>query len=331
MAYMKSQLHMGTSTPNIYKSEGIAPAQLYKVPGYLALKHFDQKTGWHKVIFAGKIVALDKFNYLVPAGLLLDIETALAGEYADKAAFIAAAASFGEVYSADDALQGVKNFQGATVTANEPVVASFFTDYDATKARLNTVGNPIGFLKQDAWRSSGAGYGPDGNEAGSPADYTYENYNRQEGLSVHTQGYVEVPVSTAAAVLLKGQAIFEGAPLNGASVTFNKNSNYAVFSTPQIEITGTDVAEVIESANTVLNEALLKMNGRTIGKIMFIDKSFPKDHLEYVKTAFDGAVGQSNIERPSGTATNGLPHALHYAGVTDPASAVMVSMLIRIA
>lgn len=308
MAYLKSHFPYGSSTPTVEKSEGVRPAQHFVVAGYMPVVRFDQKVGWWKVISTGKVLARDKDNYIVLAGLAKDIETALANSnnLTSKNAFISNSNLFANVYSINDVQTGVKNFQGELVTAGEPVVASFFEDYDASKTLLNYVSKPIGIAPYDIWMQNGAGYGED-NDAGNPMDYTFTNFNLQQGLSVLTRYFIEVPVVyDVNQIKYPGLTVFEGNPHASSLVTFNARSNFICLTDAMIEERGA------------------KVFGEILGKILFIDNKFPKDFLEWVKVPFENIANQDVTDVPTGTASNGLPHNLYYAGVTDPSQAVVV-------
>lgn len=307
MVYKKSHLSFGVVTPTVEKSEGIRPAQLYVPAPYLPLVRFDQRLADWKVISTGKVVAIDSGNFLVPAGLARDIEVALANNtLTSRTAFVGASASFANVYSATDVENGIKNFAGETVVAGEPVVASFFEDYDSTKNLLNTVSKPIGIAPYDVWVNNGAGYGAD-FEAGNPANYTYANYNLQHGVSVLTRYFIEVPVVTSISqVKFPGLTVFEGNPTLSSLVTFNGRSNFVS----------------VDPADLTSNPG--KYFGEILGKILFIDTQYPKDFLEYVLTPMDNIENQAVTDIVPGSATSGLPHNLYYAGYTDPSQAKTV-------
>lgn len=293
------------STPNISISEGLRPAQHYAVASYLPVARYDAVFQDYKVISHGKVVAIDSGNYLVPAGLIRDIETAIA-----ETAFTNCV----NVYTELDVSLGVKNSLGDLVTVGEPVVASFFTEgvvngaVDNAKAVItglvNKISAPIGLAPQDIWKQNGAGYG-DGYSAGNPSDYTYTNYNLQQGSTVWTGGFIELPVvSGLSGLKLTGMVVFnDTVDLTKSLVTFDANSNFAmVGDTPAIK--------------------------EVIGRILFVDDKWPKSFLEYVRVWEPG----STLGTPAtpGSATKGLPDNLFLAGIVDPAEAKTVRINFQI-
>lgn len=318
--YKTSTFMSSIATPNVEKNEGLRPER-YAVPSYLPLVRFDKRQEDYKVLSHGKPVAVDSNNFLVPAGLALDVEQAIAdGDFTNTV----------NKYSTVDVAEGVRNFAGNLVTDGEPVVQSFFTNGDATLAQLNFIGTPVGIAANDAWRSNGAGYG-DGYGAGNPMDYTYQNYNLQNGLTVVTRSYIELPViSNISELLLPGIVAFEGTPAISDLVTFNANSNFVTLSklagsTFAAATAGNPTdAELIAEFDR-LGTYMNKTFGRILGKVYFIDNKWPKDYMDKVRT-WNPNPGTPLTEVAPGSATKGLPDTLVYAGQTDPATAKTVKI-----
>ena len=344
----RSHVSQGSFTPNIERSEGIAPSQFYHVASYLPLKRFDRKLNDYVVFPYGKAAAADSNGYLVPAGLALDIKTALTGAYSDKDAFISAASSFGEVYTTTDVSEGVLNFAGDDVTAGEPVVASFFETYDASDvANLNNpIGSCLGMIRQDGFRLSGSGYD------GTPLDYRTRGWNPQEGVAVLTRYFLELPlISNLASIKYPGLTVFNANTAKpGDLVTFTKESNFTTYTPPaDLELDVEDIAlsttdtYADSDVNTAVNAAIAQINTKVseavnayisktleastnvVGKVYFVDPRFPKDLLDHVKGYDPELKNPKATDVAAGTnATKGLPDSLSYAGVTDPANAKMV-------
>lgn len=324
------------NTPNVWMSEGLHPARHLQVARYLPLLNYDLSIENWKVLYSGKVVALDVNGYVVPAGYAIDIETAVGlGANAWDAGNLT---SYLNRYSADDVSNGVKNFAGDDVEDGEPVVKSFFTDEDATDTILNPIGSPIGMLFVDAWRSNGAGYGVDG-QAGDPTSYDYANYSLQQGVTVRTRYLIAVPyVSSLSALKVKGLAVYQGssAPVHGDLVTFNASSNY-VSLTPLAASTfdattngdPTD-AEIKAESNKIIthiNKYLDK--GRILGKVHFIETDWPRDYMEYVRTW--NAVGDTNLANVApGSATSGLPDFFTQAGKTSASGIKLVLVNVNV-
>jgi hypothetical protein len=351
----KGYQNKSTTTPNVEVSAGIRPAQAFVTASYLPTVRFDKKVEAYKTISSGKVVAVDKGNFLVPAGLAIDLETALAQSFDVDGSALSLLAqliaieagtpgTFGNVYSATDVTEGVKNFAGDTVTAGEPVVASMLKsgaiDYKtadpATAVSVVTgagFSKPLGILPYDSWQQNGAGYGF-GYTEGNPNSYTYTNFNLQASVGVLTRYYIELPVvANTSGLILPGQAVFEGTPELGL-VTFNKNSNFIML--PAIADIALDTTDTYADAavNAAVNAAIAEVNkysGRVLGRVYFIDDEFPKDMLDWVRTWNPNGSGFTALDKAPGTATAGLPDMLSYAGVTDPAAAKMVRINVNIA
>lgn len=320
MNYKGFNDYTSVASPNVEISEGVKPAQFLIPAGYLPLQRLDKRAAEYKVISRGKVVALDSTNLLVPAGLAIDIETAIAATDFDDCVMR---------YTAKDVEEGVKNAHGTLVTLDEAVVASFFTDSDATKTQLIFVGKPIGIVSQDVYRQDGAGYGS-GYSAGLATDYTYAIWNLQNGVSVTSKYFIELPVvANTSAVKMAGIAVFKGTPKPGDLVSFDVESNFIVAPTPTTgSVTGADAAAVVASVNTQMAALIADMNkkaGRILGRVWLVNDQYPKGYLEYVKTWEPAnVVGNGDLDKKAGSATNGLPENLYYAGVTSTSGAKTV-------
>lgn len=337
MNWKPANVNQGSITPNMFISEGLRPAQKFLPAAYLRLVRYDKKVDEYKVISTGKAVSVDWNNYLVPAGLAYDIKYALDNKATlnSKADFITAANAgrFAEVYDSSDVAEGVKNSQGEAVTVGEPVVASFFTDYDATKVQLNGVGKVIGLAPQDIWRSA---YATEGY-SGTPMDTRYANFELQTGSTVLTRYFIELPVvSDHTALILPGMTVFEGsAPKPGSLVTFNSRSNLVELSALEASAFAAGTAgdptdaELKAEFNRII-EFVNSNEKAVLGKVLYVDTQFPKDFLEMVRTYKPNGVNISMLQTPDGSATKGLPNLLTFAGQVDPSSAKTVKINILI-
>jgi len=345
MTFMRAQVNTGLTTPTVEKSAGVRPAQHFKPAHYLPLVRLDSKTGAYKVVSTGKVLAVDNNGLLVPAGLALDIETALAATWdvdgtatsllaQAKALEVATPGTFGLVYSATDVSNGVKNWAGDAASAGEPVVASMLksgavnykTANPATAVTVATgayVGKPIGIAPYDIWQNNSL----TANIANNPNSFTYTNFNMQQGASVLTRYFIEVPVvADTSGLVLAGMTVFEGTPYNGSIVSFNKNSNFVVHT--DLALSNADSyttadptdAELKAEFDRIINH-INKTNGRILGKVIYVDTTFPKDYLDYVKTWTPSISGASALDKAPGTSTAGLPDNLSLAGITSAGSA----------
>lgn len=332
MQYKGYNTGFEVSTPNISVSEGLRPAQHFAVASYLHLERFDNRSQDYKVISHGKVVALDTGNFVVPAGLLFDIERAIA---LDTAAWDAGnLAGYTAKYTAIDVTEGVVDFDGVTAVAGHPVVMSFFgtslslIDGSALGTQVNFVTGPIGLSPQDCWRQNGAGYGQ-GYTAGDSPDFTFGNYNMQQGTTVWTQGFVQVPVvADLTGLVIPGIVVFEGTPsLVPGLITYDENSNFAPWApVADSAFVAATPDSVLDAELDIIIDALRDENTRAaskiIGRTLFVDNQWPKDLLAYVKTWEPN----STLGKPAtpGSSTLGLPDSLWLAGEQVTADAKMI-------
>lgn len=316
------------STPNISISEGLRPAQHYAVASYLPTVRYDQVYLDYKVISLGKVLAIDSGNFIVPAGLIKDIERAIA---LDGDAWTAPnQAGYSNLYSATDVALGIKNWAGVTVTAGEPVIMSFFDGANGTTlgTQENFICGPIGIAPYDIWKQNGAGYGT-GYSAGNPADYQYTNYNLQQGLSVWTHGFIELPVvANVSGLILPGLVVFEGTPsLTNGLVTFNGRSNFV--SVPDLAFDAAVDGDPTDAEVLAFGKTIASLQKDALGRILFVDDQWPKSFLEYVRVWEPSSTLGTPVT--PGSATKGLPDNLWLSGQSDPATAkaIRINFLIH--
>jgi len=151
-------------TPNFEISEGMRFG-LNHPAAYLPLERYESTFQDWKVIGAGKPVALDSNGSMVPAGFRL---------------LLALGASNGPQYTQNDADHGVLKADGAVAAAGDYVI-------DTMISEGITVGRCAGVASYDAYQLSGS-------DPTNPATYKYHNYNRQTGVAILTDYYLEYPV-----------------------------------------------------------------------------------------------------------------------------------------
>lgn len=151
-------------TPNFEISEGMRFGLNYPA-AYLPLERFEPTFQDWKVIGAGKPVALDSAGSMVPAGYKL---------------LIALGAGNGPQYTQNDVDHGIIKADGAPAALNDFVIDAMIT------AGL-TVGRCGGVASYDAYQLSGS-------DPTNPATYKFHNYNRQTGVAMLTDYYLEYPV-----------------------------------------------------------------------------------------------------------------------------------------
>lgn len=205
--------------PNNSFSDGIAPAGRHVVAPYLPLLRYNDEKFTHVVISSGKIVAKDSRGGVVPAGLRFEAEA-----YATALATSVAAADAQALvrYTALDVANGIKNFKGILVTANEPVVKSFFTGATLD----NEISFYVGVAQYDIFQHAGG-------DNSNPTQLKYTNFNIQPNISFmcdyHQQYPVVKDVATMRTAPLAGIAAMV-ADLNtyayGSFVTYDRESNF---------------------------------------------------------------------------------------------------------
>jgi hypothetical protein len=271
-------------TPNFEKKEGLrfgpfVPA-MYLPSVRLEVLNYDQF-----VISAGTPCAVDSNGFLVPAGLKIAL---------------ALGAGNGPVYAQADITAGVKNAMGAVPTVGEHVV-------DSMIAANITVGKCIGVASYDVYMQLNT-------DPHNPGTYKFHNYNRQNSVSLLTNYLLEFPTEGASGPKWAGMATWKGAVKPGDLVTFDINSKFVKFAPAQL----TSFDEV---------EAELARHLDIVGIVTGIESHWPKDLLNLVKTAYDprlyspvvspdtGAFTDgSGLDQMPGSATDGVPHAVQYAG-----------------
>ena len=129
-----------------------------------------------------------------------------------------------------------------------------------------------------------------------------------------------------------GIATFRGSVKHGDLVTYDENSKFVAYSPSAIG----DTSAGDESANIA---AALDATLDILGTVVLVDSKFPKQFLDRVKTAHDkrlqgaiqdGRTGEiSRLDRLPGSANDGAPHNVWYAGGDVKSSIVRFNMNIR--
>ena len=206
-------------TPDNKLSEGIDSVGVHQPAPFLPLIRFASRIGTDVVISSQKPVAhcttKTGAQYLVPAGLALDIDAYIADGNASNAK---------TKYTKEDVRKKVLNAKGEQVTDGEAVVASFFTGTDQEVF----VSAFCGIANYDVFRHQGG----DGQ---NPATLRYRNYNPQPVVSYNMDYAYEY-------AMVKDQATYDGAPLEGIAafigtkamagqfITYDAHSNFVLAS-----------------------------------------------------------------------------------------------------
>lgn len=286
------------TTPNFEKKEGerfgpFVPAS------YLPSQRLEPQNYDHFVITAGQPVALDSNGYAVPAGL-------------KKA--LALGAGNGPKYTQADVLAGVKNAAGDAVEVDEYVVDSMIDE-------SITVGAVVGVASYDVYMQLNS-------DPHNPATYRENNYNRQNSFAILTNYLLEFPTEGVSGVKFAGMAVWKGAAAPGDLVTYDINSRFVKYVAPVVD--STSLATVKTST-----EALVKAEHEILGVVTAVESQWPKQLLDQVKTAYDPRLYSpvvspdtgvftdgSGLDAMPGSATDGVPHAIQYAGGTTSTAVV---------
>ena len=366
-------------TPNFEISEGQRFGLNFPA-SYLPLERYEPTFQDWKVIGAGKPVALDSNGAMVPAGYRL---------------LLALGAGNCPQYSQNDVDHGILKADGTAAALGDYVI-------DGVIAAGTTIGRCAGVASYDAYQLSGS-------DPTNPATYKYHNYNRQTGVAILTDYYLEFPVepferlehsmeelslaadsdtfalahntvlSYTVKVTVNGRrdvdfVFTDGAPdsldwsaFSGGSgdhlkagdkvVVTYLYENTGVFNAPFTGIStfrGTatpgdlvtfdeNSAWVTYTPGTIASfadaEAEISKSLDIVGTVYLVDDQFPKQFLDRVKTAYDdrltgpivdGRTGEvSKLDRMPGSATDGMPHNIFYAGGDKMTGIVRFNLNIR--
>ena len=244
-------------------SEGISPAGRFIVAPYLTLLRYNEEKFADVVISSGKVLALDSKGQIVPAGLRFEAEayaTALATSVAtaDAQALVR--------YTAYDVAKQVRNFKGVLVTANEPVVKSWFTG----AVQDNRVSYFVGVGQYDIFRHAGG-------DNISPTEIRNINHNIQPVIAFLADYHMQYPVvndlAAVRAAALAGISAVVATPAEitfGTFITYDRESNFVPCS--DIHGYGTSTAEAIVGQVTGLRVYKDPVTGAVTGNHNFLDK-----------------------------------------------------------
>lgn len=249
-------------TPSHGFSDGISPAGTFRVAPYLPLLRYNEEKFVQIVIATGKIVAFDSKGDIVPAGLRFEAE-----EYAAALATSVAAADAQALvrYTSTDVQKGVKNFKGVLVTANEPVVKSFFTG--------TTLDNEVSFY---CGVTMGEVFAHAGGNNQNPTQLTNTNFNRQPNIGFmcdyHQQYAVVKDLASVRTAPQVGVAALVAQPTefaHGTFITYDRESNFVPCA--KHGFGSTDIAAVIGQVTgiTIFKNAI---TGAEVTNHNFLDK-----------------------------------------------------------
>jgi hypothetical protein len=147
----------------------------------------------------------------------------------------------------------------------------------------------------------------------NPGTYESHNYNRQNSFAILTNYLLEYPTVGASGPKFPGMATWKGAAKPGDFVTFDIDNHFVAFS--PASLAGGDAQDAFQAQSDIL------------GVVTAIESQWPKQLLDQVKTAYDPRLYSpvvspdtgvftdgSGLDQMPGSATDGVPHAIHYAG-----------------
>lgn len=130
----------------------------------------------------------------------------------------------------------------------------------------------------------------------------------------------------------QGIASFRGSVQPGDFVTINEESKFVAYSAGAIG--ATNAGDVSADISAAIDKSL-----DIVGQVTLVDYNFPKQFLDRVKTAYDsrltgsivdGRTGStSKLDRMPGSATDGAPHNVYYAGGDVKTGIVRFNMNIK--
>ena len=338
--------HVGNLTPNVEISEGIRPAEELKPASYLKLVRFDKYLEDYFVVSAGKVVALDGNNDVVPAGLKLQ-----------AAAFVALwAAGYAAATTVQDIIDYIRNsanWAGTTYTAYDSVdVQQGVIDINAPVVS-NAAGNAVtvGELVVESLFTVPVLAGP---VATNISDLTPANLAGAKAAvldsDVATQALsVSFPIGIAPFNYFRwaGGDGFNPAQYNLHN--YNMQHQVTVLCDYYIELPRVDdKADIVFSGLAVLYDGSLDLEpgefltyddgsdmvgwagtesfAEIIGQAWKIDTAFPKDYLDRVRTAYQGL---GELDKMPGSVSGGLPDNITYSGGTAAKGVVRINLINR--
>lgn len=289
MSNNQDALHI---TPDNKLSEGIDSVERHMPAPWLPLVRYDTEFRTHVVISSQKAVAFAtdaKGNqYIVPAGLALDVKLAAAAG--------GTATGAKAKYTIEDVKNGVKNAKGKDVTDGELVVASFFEGAD----QKVFVSPFCGINNYNIFRHPGG-------DGVNPSLYNNYNHNPQPTISYNMDYAFQYAMvkdnAEYAKAPLTGIAAFVGAKaMAGQFITYDENSNF-VLAAEDFTYGTTPVERIIGQVSKVVT-FFDPVTGVKTGN------SF--NHLDKVvnRSPFDSGNGLNTMP---GLDTKGMTAKIHYA------------------
>lgn len=279
-------------TPDNKLSEGIDSVGVHQPAPFLPILRHNTRIGIDTVISSQTPVAhcttKDGHQYLVPAGLALDIEAYITDGDASNAV---------TKYSKEDVRKGILNAKSEKVTDGEAVVASLF-DADTQEVFVSAF---CGIANYDIFRHQGG-------DGMNPATTRYRNFNPQPVVSYNMDYAYEY-------AMVKDQSEYDAAPLEGIAafigpkamagqfITYDANSNF-VLASEDFTYGEVDPTRIIGQVSKVV-----VLHDPDTGDVKRKYEQLDRVHPYYDYSVNTGT-GLNNV---AGSATGGLPEKVFYA------------------
>jgi hypothetical protein len=202
--------HTGYVVPEIEHSESQYPAAELKPAAWLPVLRYDKKVEEYTVVAAGKVVAVDKQGYVVPAGL--------------KLAFEAAAGSTVLTYTSNDydtgtidLTTGVSYATDGTTTYTQTQVTTALRArglINATETARDFVSEPVGYAKYSYWQWCGG-------DGWDPSLFRRHNHSLQHQVVIGTDKILEAPLVPAVET---AETQGGGSAISSSAITFGTAS-----------------------------------------------------------------------------------------------------------
>lgn len=178
--------HTGYVVPEVEHSESQYPAAELKPASWLPVVRYDKKVEEYTVVAAGKVVALDKQGYVVPAGLKLSFEAAggstvltyTANDYSTGTIDLTTGLSY--------ATNGTTNYTQTQVTTALRARGLI----TAAEYPRDFISDPVGYAKYSYWQWCGG-------DGWNPALFRRHNHSLQHQVAIGTDKVLEAPMVPA--------------------------------------------------------------------------------------------------------------------------------------
>lgn len=233
--------HTGFVVPEFEHSESQYPAMEGKPAGWLPVVRYDKKVEEYTVIAAGKVVAVAKDGYLVPAGLKLAFEVAggstaltyTANDYAEGTIDLTTGISY--------AVNGTTNYTQTQLTTALRARGLI----GAAEYARDFISEPVGYARYSYWQWCGG-------DGWNPALFRKHNHSLQHQVAIGCDKVLEAPMVPA---VVTAETQGGGNAIADTAITFGTG---AWISSTGIAAT-TRYASLVSAGNNVVAMVLDKL------------------------------------------------------------------------